>query len=360
MRLASLNPPPLPALLAALTKLDIKTTESLLFEHGSPYEILSILPPGTATLLDLEQLFDQAVDASSAHGASGLQLVKANQVSLSADAVNTVPLLTDLSTYPFPQIVEISGTHALERSVLVLNLAIQYLVDSPTTSALWIDCSGSFHASLAESLAQRTPTAPDVLSRFQVSSAFDLDTLYELVNFIPDNQERQINLIVIDPITAIFSPLLSNISSQGHSMMVDFMRYLRSLMTDCQTAEGRDTLRLALVLNDSVRTPPLPSNSRTGDRSANSTVEAQSQMRPALGPSFAYLSDSAIWITKTRSSIQTAKGSETLKVELTKSKFPEFSTGQSSLEVHLDENGVLQHRVAAEVMTGFTAMDETV
>jgi RAD51-like protein 3 len=147
---------------------------------------------------------------------------------------------------------------------------------------------------------------------------------------------------VIDSITPIFRPLLSVVSSQGmrhfhgmnsvqltaskgHAMMISFMQQLKSL------AETHSLTILVLVAYCVLCSSFLTST----DQILNSTSSAlphthqsrrsSTARKPALGPSFTYMTDTTLWLSKSPAS-HTIEQADTLEApihtaEILRSKF---------------------------------------
>lgn len=112
------------------------------------------------------------------------------------------------------------------------------------------------------------------LERLQVSLAFELEVARGILEEL--NQLGNLRYIVIDTVTSLLSPLLSAGSSQGHAMMSEFMCNLRTLSQSCGIT--------VLVINSTTSIDPTGTAPWTG-------------RKPALGPSFAFMTDATLWFS---------------------------------------------------------------
>jgi len=118
-----------------------------------------------------------------------------------------------------------------------------------------------------------------VMERLQVALAFDTESVYDILDTI----DSSMKFVVIDTITPLLSPNLSAVSSEGHAMMATFVRQLHSI------AQTYDLF--VLVINTTTWTP---------DRGPNPLSNFVTTTRkPALGPTFTFLVDATLWLSKT-------------------------------------------------------------
>lgn len=166
------------------------------------------------------------------------------------------------------------------------------------TCALWIDTAGDF--SPERCLAYLGEHEADVLERLHASTAMDADAIFELLDELDVNTDWRPTHIIIDNITAVLSPLLTAVSAQGHSIMTVLMRQLRLL--------ARSHNLTILVLNTATSNP-----------TANpAQLFSNSPRKPALGPSFTYMTDATIWLSKPANT--NVEGEHTT-LELVRSRF---------------------------------------
>ncbi|KAF7313540.1 p-loop containing nucleoside triphosphate hydrolase protein [Mycena chlorophos] len=164
---------------------------------------------------------------------------------------------------------------------LALHLVLRHLVAEKHASMLWIDTTGDFSVPRAsEVLEEMTADEAEVLStldRLQIAQAFDVDTVFQVLESVQTSSNMPSNTpavraIVIDSITAILSPLLSPVSAQGHAIMSALMRQLHTLAQAVGTT--------IIVLNGSAAVDPSKPKIR----------------KPALGPSFTFMTDATLWL----------------------------------------------------------------
>ncbi|KAM6504440.1 P-loop containing nucleoside triphosphate hydrolase protein [Amanita muscaria] len=205
-----------------------------------------------------------------------------------APSVSTgVPIFDDLyGNLTGHEVIEISGCPRSGKSTLALNVVLHYLLNHVEAKATWIDTTGSFsveHASLVlKSLISASEDDNTVLERLQVSQAFEVDDVYNVLEEEDETSSTShIHFIVIDAITPLLGPNLSAASSQGHAVMVHLMRHLRE--------RARTKRYTILVLNAS-------SQAKDGNNHTNS-VFSGTKRQPSLGPSFSFLTDSTLWLS---------------------------------------------------------------
>jgi len=185
------------------------------------------------------------------------------------------------------KVVEISGDRGSGKTALALHVVLQHLSTQEDSTALWLDTTGNFVAGRLVRLAAHHsgPASATMLDRVHVSLAFEVETAYEVLGnlhaTLSSNSELACgrpHIVVVDTVTALISPLLTAVSSEGHATMVDFMRMLHTLAQVHGLA--------ILVLNDG--TNCLPANPMS--------VFPTTTRKPALGPSFAFLTDATLWL----------------------------------------------------------------
>jgi RAD51-like protein 3 len=94
---------------------------------------------------------------------------------------------------------------------------------------------------------------------------------------------------VIDTITPLLGPLLSAVSAQGHAIMIDFMRQLQAFA---------QTLAITVIVSTAINVNwSLNANWKlkviNGTASQGPDTFAR---KPALGPSFALMTDTTLWL----------------------------------------------------------------
>ncbi|CCM03090.1 uncharacterized protein FIBRA_05210 [Fibroporia radiculosa] len=328
MRLRALVPPLPENLLDALDACDITTDSDLIFVKNLT-ELFRKLPPMTMGFQEFLDLVSRVIKQAAAPAIRGDQLLakerKRREDDIYGDLSTGVPELDVLlgGLRP-PRVVEISGDKGSGKTALALQIVLRNLSTVFDSAALWIDTDGAFAPeripSLLESYPGEVPLkhavtiinysddeqgVGTVLDRLQIALAFDVETTQEVLEQLRFSLSSDppvppiVRCVVIDSITPLLGPLLSAISSQGipsdfsalhatskfprftgHAIMTTFMRQLRALA---------DTFSLTiLVINSSSRS--LPCNP---DSAFLSTVR-----KPALGPSFTFLTDTTLWLSK--------------------------------------------------------------
>ncbi|KAJ7774212.1 P-loop containing nucleoside triphosphate hydrolase protein [Mycena maculata] len=308
MRLAACVPVIPAHLVSSLEQCGIRTEADLLFS-GSTYDIFRRLPPGTTTLRELAEFTAVVAKLASVPGTSVADLMGAyTESDDDNEFLSGLPQLDELLKVATPRrLIEISGDKGSGKTQLLLHLVLQHLVQRPQSGVLWIDTTGDFSAVRAGEILELfgIPDASTALERLQVSLAFEVDTVHEVledlrVSLTNPPPEVQIRGIVVDTVTSLFSPILSPVSSQGHAIMTGFMRQLRAFaQTFSITVFVRrvDPLMFhyrsaaqQVVNNSAAFTPFVP-----GSTSNNPNIR-----KPALGPSFTFLTDATLWVVLCR------------------------------------------------------------
>ncbi|KAJ7122746.1 P-loop containing nucleoside triphosphate hydrolase protein [Mycena epipterygia] len=288
MRLA-LCVPFIPAhLVSSLEKCGIRTEADLLFS-GSTFDIFRRLPAGTTTLRELTEVTALAAKLASGPGQSAADLFAAQIEPHDDEFLSGLPqfdeLLQGLTTSR--RLIEVSGDKASGKTSLLLHLVLRHLVQRPRSGVLWIDTTGGFSAVKAAEILELgdAPGASTALERLQVSLAFEVDAVYEVLDelrlAISSNTPGEIRIrgIVVDTVTSLLGPILSPVSSQGHAIMTMFMRQLRAF---AQTF----SITIFIVNNSAAFTPYV----------AGSASNSPNIRKPALGPSFTFLTDATLWL----------------------------------------------------------------
>ncbi|RDB31002.1 DNA repair protein RAD51 4 [Hypsizygus marmoreus] len=315
MRLATLVPSVPAGLVDCLEKCGIRTDTDLLFTPT--LDLYRQLPSGTITLRELGKTIARVADLASAKGTSGVDMLKeeVDAQSKSRQLSSGVSELDQLlNGFGGQHVFEICGDRQSGKTVLALNVVLRHLSQSENTKVLWMDTTGDFSVDEASRILNCYITesaSGTALERLQVSSTFDIEAAYEYSANTDTRKEAKLSCIVIDAITPLLGPLLSAVSAQGHSMMTGFMHQLRIF---AQTY----SCSILVINNTTFFNPSNP---------YSALANAASTRKPALGPSFAFLTDATLWLTKAgeqdeadpkiRYTIHTA---EVLRSKITRSK----------------------------------------
>lgn len=291
MRLESMIPSIPAELVAALDhSCGIRTDTDLLFS-GSSLDIIKKLPLGTVTLSDLEKFTELVAKQASVPGHRGDEILAAiGRISEKhTQASCGVKELDDLvGSFGDSRVFEISGAKGSGKTALALQIVIQGLLADADSCVLWIDTSGDFSAEMTAQLVRYfdITVSNKVLERLQVSLGFNIEAVHDVLEalHISLSSSRtvgpRVRWIVLDSITPLMLPSLSAVSSQGHAMMTTFMRRLRELS---------QTLGITiLVINGTSASAPFN----------QSSAFASTIRKPALGPSFTFMTDCTLWLSK--------------------------------------------------------------
>ncbi|KAI0346291.1 P-loop containing nucleoside triphosphate hydrolase protein [Trametopsis cervina] len=285
MRLRSIKPPLPEALLVALEGCDIRTDADLMLRQSIALDIWKKIPPGVLSMSEVESYVRDIISRTSTSVLCGKDLawLEAQQDAARAKLATGVPQLDEIiNGVNGPKVLEISGDHGSGKTALALNIVARHLIAYPDYAALWIDTTGDFSPDRMQQIIGQccAPTdANSVAERVQLSLAFDFSAAEKAMMLLYTNPK--IRCIVIDSITPIIRPLLNAASSGGHILIASFMQQLRF------TAEAHALT--VLVLNSTSSATPLDSYS---------TSLMGFVRKPALGPSFAYMSDATLWLER--------------------------------------------------------------
>ncbi|KDR78987.1 hypothetical protein GALMADRAFT_244701 [Galerina marginata CBS 339.88] len=295
MRLSSLVPSIPANLVAALEASGIRTEGDLLFS-ASTFDIYRRLPANIVTLQELIDYTAAVAELCSAPGLSGRELYRLEELALTKKfefLSGNEELDTFLLGLGGKRVIEISGDKGSGKSVLALNLLLHCLRSSPDNTSLWIDTTGDFSSERVMRILGCKQISETVLERMQVSLAFDIETAQALIEDLNQRNDIQLRLIVIDSVTPLLGPLLSAISAQGHAVMTDFMQQLQSF--------SQRSGATVIVINNTASKGP-----DTQER------------KPALGPSFALMTDTTLWLQADQNTIH--DGSVLHSIQILKSR----------------------------------------
>ncbi|KAG6864973.1 hypothetical protein C0991_005880 [Blastosporella zonata] len=181
------------------------------------------------------------------------------------------------------RVIEITGNRQSGKTALALNIILQHLSKFKNGRVVWADTTGDFSVEQAAQIlttfdSEATLTA---LERLQISLVFDIEAAYSLLEELRSppsvSTDPPLSCIVFDAITPLLGPLLSAASAHGHSIMTEFMRQLR-IFSQSQSCP------IIIINNTSLSIPN--SNSASAPR------------KPALGPSFQFMTDATLWLSK--------------------------------------------------------------
>ncbi|KIJ66711.1 hypothetical protein HYDPIDRAFT_26138 [Hydnomerulius pinastri MD-312] len=312
MRLHSLIPTIPPEVVSALEACGIRTDTDLLFS-GTAIKILQRLPNGVVCLADLEKYIVLVAESVSAPGTRGdeecaKEPPKGSQ-NLALELTSGVNELDELvGGFGNSRVFEVSGEKGSGKTALALQIALRLLATHSEASVLWIDTTGDFSVERTAYVAQRLEgeASATVLERLQVSLVLNIETAHDVLEDLRTSlaagSEPKVRLIIIDAITPLLAPSLSAVSSHGHAMMTTFMQHLRVL---AQTY----SLTFLIINGTSASAPYNP-------QSAFSSTTR----KPALGPSFTFLTDCTLWLAKHEDRDKAEAGSTKHVVEVFRSR----------------------------------------
>ncbi|CDO71803.1 hypothetical protein BN946_scf184939.g27 [Trametes cinnabarina] len=324
MHLQQLSPPLREDFVQALQDIGVWSDTDLLLAN-EPTTIFGRLPPELGiTLLEYRQAVVKVAELASAPPAYGDRLLESENRRYedihSDDMLVGVPEVDALlGGFSAPRVVELSGDKGSGKTALALQLVLRHLANVGNSSVLWIDSSGEFAPERAALMLDQitgeySASAPE---RLQVSLAFDIEAVHEVLESLRQTMSPRdesaytehptTRCIVIDSITPLLGPMLSATSSQGHAIMTTFMRQLRAFADSfCLTV---------IVINNSTKMLP-----------RNPDAVFETTRKPALGPSFTFMTDATLWLSRRPEGESTDDGESSVHVaEVLRSRISVFS-----------------------------------
>ncbi|KIK25530.1 hypothetical protein PISMIDRAFT_96475 [Pisolithus microcarpus 441] len=239
MRLRTLVPTIPADLVSAFESCGIKTDTDLLFFDGSNLELLAKLPRGLVSCAgELEKYVSLVAGRASAPGIRGDEEL---EVALRKQRENAFLELSSgvgeldelVGGFGGGRVFEISGEQESGKTAFALQISLRLLIAHPDTSVLWVDTCGDFSVGRTARVASElgAENVSDVLERLQVALALSIEDAQALVSDLRERADvaegPRVRCVVIDSITPLLAPSLSNISAQGHATMTTFMQDLR-------------------------------------------------------------------------------------------------------------------------------------
>lgn len=123
----------------------------------------------------------------------------------------------------------------------------------------------------------------------------------------------RVRLVIIDAVTPLLAPSLSAVSSHGHAIMSTFMRHLRTMARSHYLAFLVSLYTVHIALSNSLKIVNNTSASHPHDPSSTTR-------KPALGPSFTFLTDCTIWLARHDGAANAEAGSSIHVAEIFKSR----------------------------------------
>ncbi|CCJ28880.1 unnamed protein product [Pneumocystis jirovecii] len=188
---------------------------------------------------------------------------------------------------PTGRIITISGPSEIGKTTIAYSVVSSYLLSYANARALWIDTSGTFSVQRLIDIAQDNGYQSSFLERVGIVRAFDIWGIIDGVNEFQYLVNKSMNsddlipgVIVIDNITNPLSLLMQREQIKGHSIMNLLIRNLYTIFSQNRKI-------LVLLINFTVKS-----------HSTNFSSFSSTELKPALGVTWPYLSDLEILITK--------------------------------------------------------------
>lgn len=124
-------------------------------------------------------------------------------------------------------------------------------------------------------------------------------------------------LVIIDSVTSLLAPSLSAVSSHGHAIMTTFMQHLRIMARSYYLTFLVSIYTFYITLSN-----PLEIVNNTSASHPHNPLSAFSSTtrKPALGPSFTFLTDCTIWLVRHEGMTNAEAGSSMHVAEIFKSR----------------------------------------
>ncbi|KAJ3981293.1 hypothetical protein F5890DRAFT_1556918 [Lentinula detonsa] len=322
-------------LVTELASLGILTSTDLMFSSTTPLEMYSRLSSKSISFPEFEACIKVILTKLAT---SGQEAVELDQPSHSCFKMET---LTSLDNYldgglPCARVIEISGDNDSGKRILLLNCVLMSLLRNREIEGLWIDTTGDFVVERAVQIleyhqqveaifssvkrwsncVQSLDDMEILLQRLHISIATDMESVQQIIRALDfqlalQASSIQMKYIVIDSVTSLFGPYLSAVSSQGHAIMAAFMRYLRDFAK-----------RYSLINNATLMQPRSTARAQTTAEVTNPrSVFASTIRKPALGPSFTFMTDATLWVSLWPAQEEDEEKFTTHVVEVFRSKF---------------------------------------
>ncbi|KAJ3733885.1 P-loop containing nucleoside triphosphate hydrolase protein [Lentinula guzmanii] len=310
-------------LVTELASLGILTSTDLMFSSPTPLEIYSRLSSKSISFPEFEACIKVILTKLAT---SGQEAVELDQPSHPCFKMET---LTSLDNYldgglPCARVIEISGDNGSGKRILLLNCVLMSLLRNREIEGLWIDTTGDFAIERAVQILEYHQQSLDnmeiLLQRLHISLATDMESVQQIIRALDfqlalQASSIQMKYIVIDSVTSLFGPYLSAVSSQGHAIMAAFMRYLRDFAK-------RYSVIILLINNATLMQPPSTARAQTTAEVTNPrSVFASTIRKPALGPSFTFMTDATLWVSLWPAQEEDEEKFTTHVVEVFRSKF---------------------------------------
>ncbi|KAL5485950.1 hypothetical protein ACEPAI_6994 [Sanghuangporus weigelae] len=360
------------SLIDALDSCGIKTDEDHLCSSSLLPELCQRLPPDSMTFSQLQEIREIAIKSLSATGSTGTEILEGSLMSENGSdywpqLASTCPRLTELLNATQTGVIEVGGDKGSGKTAVILNAALACLEASDDNIVHWIDTIGDFSAERASRIlncgswsqstgASSGSVTDSSLNRLNVSLAFTpaeargvLASIRSQAGLIRERQPSSVRLVVIDPITQLFTPHIGFGSSEGQAMMSAFMRSLQDLAVELEA--------IALIANNA--------STALSDNAASCFESIK--LKPALGLTMTFLTHTTLWLTPAKNLFTNAFKSgvdDDESISLTVSELlhscreedldslyiaevlrTRYYTGPTWWSCQLDENGVLMELV---------------
>ncbi|GAW02557.1 P-loop containing nucleoside triphosphate hydrolase protein [Lentinula edodes] len=263
------------------------------------------LPSKSISFTDFEACIDSILEKLATPGLEAAKLDHETRLDFKMET------LSSLDNYfggglPCKRVIEISGDKGSGKSVLLLNCVLTSLLKDKDISAL----------------VSPTPNNMEIiLQRLHISTAVDIESVQEIIRALDVQLAHQESIprmrcIVIDPVTPLLSPYLSAVSSQGHAIMSAFMRYLHDLA-------ARYSLLVLVVNNATLMRARSTNRAQMPVQTVSNPLSAFASTirKPALGPSFAFMTDATLWVSLWPEKTESEERSTAHVIEVFRSKF---------------------------------------
>jgi len=313
----------------------IKTSEELLFT-SSTSEQYARLEHGSMTFVEFASLKEEVMKFLGAPGITGdeaYMLAKDEEDSRYKGYCGVPALDQLLDGFGQYGVIEIAGGRETCKTLLAFHIVLRYLAAEPKGRALWMDTANSFNVNRALEVTHLLagPGQDDALDRLSYSTCFDMEPALGVLDDIRQGIDLRSEgadtvtprYIVIDAVRSLLSKDISSVSSQGHAIMTSFFRQLNSFARSYRITVlvintsvlarppdviapkkdkevGSDDPESPLNPNSNDTSKPAKANESNKDKPPHNELSAFSTsiLKPALGPTFTFLTDATIWLSE--------------------------------------------------------------
>ncbi|OZJ02547.1 hypothetical protein BZG36_04507 [Bifiguratus adelaidae] len=203
------------------------------------------------------------------------------------------------------ELSELSGPSCGGKTSLCLSTIVHLLLSDPVATIIVLDTTGSFDAAHVVELLQHSAKSVNpcinvndhleisrLLNRVRTLELYDIETAFAVIEglvteSVEEDEDHNFNenleLLVFDSFSVLFTPLLSSTQGQGHALMLSLARKLK---------------RLAIDKNIAVLLTTTAVHAHAAQVSNQHSYFNTTFSRPALGASWTFCKDLLVYIQR--------------------------------------------------------------